>query len=100
MVDTNYSKYAEPKSNKPGMCRGSFNEKINRNFRADLNRISSTSSSKAQHSIGQRRIKGAPESNWIQTLDGGDWLVGLRIYGSAVEFFDQTWKPDDVVKLK
>jgi hypothetical protein len=28
------------------------------------------------------------------------FLVGLRIYGSAVEFFDQTWKPDDIVKVK
>jgi hypothetical protein len=27
-------------------------------------------------------------------------LMGLRIYGSAVEFFDQTWRPDDVVKVK
>jgi hypothetical protein len=24
----------------------------------------------------------------------------LGIYGSAVEFFDQAWKPDDIVKLK
>ena len=24
----------------------------------------------------------------------------LRIYGSGVEFFDQTWKPDDIVKMK
>jgi hypothetical protein len=25
--------------------------------------------------------------------------VALRLYGSGVEFFDQTWKPDDVVKV-
>jgi hypothetical protein len=50
--------------------------------------------------FGPTKPEGAPESNWIQTLDGRDWLVGLRIYGSAVEFFDQTWKPDDIVKLK
>jgi hypothetical protein len=23
-----------------------------------------------------------------------------RLYGSAVELYDQTWKPDDVVKVK
>lgn len=27
-------------------------------------------------------------------------LVALRLYGTGVEFFDQTWKPDDVVKVK
>jgi hypothetical protein len=24
----------------------------------------------------------------------------LRLYGTGVEFFDQTWKPDDVVKVE
>jgi hypothetical protein len=28
------------------------------------------------------------------------FLAAVRIYGSAVDFFDQTWKPDDIVKLK
>jgi len=49
--------------------------------------------------IGPTKPKGAPESNWIQSIKGRDFLVGLRIYGSGVEFFDQTWKPGDVVKL-
>jgi hypothetical protein len=50
--------------------------------------------------FGPTKPEGAPESNWIQSIEGRDWLVGLRIYGSGVEFFDQTWKPGDVVKLK
>jgi hypothetical protein len=29
-----------------------------------------------------------------------NFLVALRLYGSGVEFYDRTWKPDDVVKLK
>ena len=41
----------------------------------------------------------APESNWIQTVSGRNFLVALRLYGTGVEFFDQTWKPDDVVKV-
>jgi len=41
-----------------------------------------------------------PASNWIQTVSGRDFLVALRLYGTGVEFFDQTWKPDDVVKIK
>jgi hypothetical protein len=27
-------------------------------------------------------------------------LVALRLYGTRVQFYDQTWKPDDVVKVK
>jgi hypothetical protein len=41
-----------------------------------------------------------PDSNWIQTVSGRNFLVALRLYGTGVEFFDQTWKPDDVVKVK
>ena len=26
--------------------------------------------------------------------------VALRLYGSETAFFDQTWKPDDVVKVR
>ena len=50
--------------------------------------------------FGPTKPESAPESNWIQSIEGRDWLIGLRLYGSGVEFFDQTWKPDDVVKLK
>ena len=41
----------------------------------------------------------APDSNFIQTVNGRNFLVALRLYGTGVEFFDQTWKPDDVVKV-
>jgi hypothetical protein len=50
--------------------------------------------------FGPTKPKKAPDANWIQTINGRDFLVGLRIYGSAVEFFDQTWKPDDIKKIK
>jgi hypothetical protein len=50
--------------------------------------------------FGSTKPKAAPESNWIQAIEGRDFITALRIYGSAVEFFDQTWKPDDIVKLK
>ncbi len=49
--------------------------------------------------FGPQRPADAPETNWIQTVDGRDFLVALRLYGTGVEFFDQTWKPDDVVKV-
>ena len=50
--------------------------------------------------FGPQKPSDTPESNWIQTVDGRNFLVALRLYGTGVEFFDQTWKPDDVVKAK
>jgi len=38
--------------------------------------------------------------SWIQTLDGRAFIVAIRLYGVGTEFYDQTWKPDDVVKVK
>lgn len=50
--------------------------------------------------FGPERPKGVSELNYIKTLKKQDFMVALRIYGSDVQFFDQTWKPDDVVKIK
>jgi hypothetical protein len=50
--------------------------------------------------FGPTRPKGVGDKNWIQTVDGRDFLACIRLYGTEIEFFDQTWKPDDVVKLK
>ena len=44
--------------------------------------------------------KPSPPSNFIQVVKGRNFLVALRLYGTGVEFFDQTWKPDDVVKVQ
>jgi hypothetical protein len=38
--------------------------------------------------------------SWIQTLEGRAFIVAIRLYGVGTEFYDQTWKPDDVVKVK
>jgi hypothetical protein len=50
--------------------------------------------------FGPEKPAGAPASNWIQTVKGRNFLAALRLYGTGAEFFDQTWKPDDLVKLK
>lgn len=50
--------------------------------------------------FGPEKSADAPESNWIQTAKGRNFLVALRLYGTATEFYDQTWKPDDVVKIE
>jgi hypothetical protein len=39
------------------------------------------------------------ERNWIKTIPGEGWFTYLRLYGPLESYFDQTWKPDDVVKM-
>ena len=36
--------------------------------------------------------------NWIQTTPGKGWFVLFRFYGPLEPFFDQTWKPEDIVE--
>jgi hypothetical protein len=38
--------------------------------------------------------------NWLATVPGKGFFVILRLYGPTKAFFDQTWKPDDVVKVR
>ena len=40
------------------------------------------------------------EKNWVKTIPGEGWFTYIRLYGALEPFFDQTWKPDDVVKVK
>lgn len=40
------------------------------------------------------------DAAFIQTIPGRHFLVALRLYGAEDAFYDQTWKPDDVVKVK
>ena len=48
--------------------------------------------------FGPEKPAAAPEGNWIQTVPDRNFLVTIRLYGTGVAFFDQIWKPDDVVK--
>lgn len=50
--------------------------------------------------FGATKPAEAPESNWIQVVEGRDFLTVIRLYGTGIEFYDQSWKPDDVVRLK
>jgi len=38
--------------------------------------------------------------NWIRTLPGKGFFVILRLYGPTKAFFDKSWKPSDLEKLK
>jgi hypothetical protein len=39
--------------------------------------------------FGLTQPEGVADTNFIQTVEGRDFLVGVRIYGSAIEFFDR-----------
>ena len=65
-----------------------------------FNKVASNSDGSVDLWFGPEKPTNAPESNWIGTVAGRNFLVALRLYGTGVEFFDQSWKPDDVVKVK
>jgi hypothetical protein len=64
-----------------------------------FNKVATNSDGSIDIWFGPQKPATAPESNWIQTISGRNFLAALRLYGTGVEFFDQTWKPDDVVKV-
>jgi len=49
--------------------------------------------------FGPTKPDGVDPKSWIQTVEGKAFLVAIRLYGLGTEFYDQTWKPDDVVRL-
>jgi len=50
--------------------------------------------------FGPSKPQGVADAAFIQTIPGRDFLVAVRLYGTEDGFYDQTWKPDDVVKVK
>jgi hypothetical protein len=38
------------------------------------------------------------EQNWVKTIPGEGWSTLIRFYGPLEPYFDQTWRPDDIVK--
>ena len=64
-----------------------------------FNKVSTNSDGSVDLWFGPSKHAEAPDGNFIQTVDGRNFLVALRLYGTGVEFFDQTWKPDDVMRI-
>jgi hypothetical protein len=50
--------------------------------------------------FGPEKPKGVADSAFIKTIPGRHFLVAFRLYGTDLPFYDQTWKPDDIVKVK
>jgi hypothetical protein len=65
-----------------------------------LNTVATNSDGSVDLWFAPEKPSDVTQSNWIQTVSGRNFLVALRLYGTGVEFFDQTWKPEDVVKVK
>jgi hypothetical protein len=50
--------------------------------------------------FGPQKPQDVADAAFIQTIPGRAFLVALRLYGAEDAFYDQTWKPDDIVKVK
>lgn len=50
--------------------------------------------------FGPELPDGAPESNYLRTVPGKGWFTLLRLYSPTEAFFDQSWRPDDFVKIE
>jgi hypothetical protein len=50
--------------------------------------------------FGPSKPAGVTAAAFIKTVPGRDFIAAVRLYGSESAFYDQTWKPDDLVKVK
>ena len=48
--------------------------------------------------FGPEQPEGA--ANWLKTVPGRGYFVIIRLYGPDQAYFDETWKPDDFVKVR
>jgi hypothetical protein len=39
---------------------------------------------------------GVGRGNWIQTIPGKGWFVGLRLYSPLEPFFDKSWRISEI----
>ena len=47
--------------------------------------------------FGPKKPEGA--ENWLRTVPGRAWFTIIRLYGPDQPYFDNTWKPDDIIKV-
>ena len=40
------------------------------------------------------------ENNWLATLLGKGWFVGLRMYGPLELWIEKTWRPSEIELVK
>ena len=50
--------------------------------------------------MGPKLPKGVPEANRIKTNPKKGFFGYIKIYGPEQEYYDKTWKPSDLEKVK
>ncbi|MCX5581195.1 DUF1254 domain-containing protein [Kaistia terrae] len=65
-----------------------------------FNKVATNTDGSVDLWFGPQKPAGAPDANFIQTVPDRNFLATVRLYGTGTEFYDQTWKPDDLVKVK
>jgi len=50
--------------------------------------------------FGPELPAGKPEANWLRTVPGKGWHTILRFYSPTEAFFEQTWRPEDIVEIR
>jgi hypothetical protein len=55
-----------------------------------MNKVAKNADGSIDLNFAPRKPANIADSNWIQTVDGRDFLVAFRLYGSGVEFYDQS----------
>lgn len=50
--------------------------------------------------FGPSKPEGVADAAFIQTIPGRNFLATVRLYGTGDAFYDQAWRPDDLVKMK
>ena len=50
--------------------------------------------------FGPKQPEHVADTNFIQTVPGRNFMAILRLYGAELPFYDQTWKPDDLVRVE
>jgi hypothetical protein len=48
--------------------------------------------------FGPERPDGVADATFIKTIPDRHFIIALRPYGTQASFYDQTWRPDDVLK--
>lgn len=48
--------------------------------------------------FGPSKPAGVADAAFIKTVPGRNFIAAVRLYGAESPFYDQTWKPDDLVK--
>ena len=50
--------------------------------------------------FGPQQPDGVARGNWIQTVPGKGWFVILRLYSPLEPFFDKSWRPGEIERVR